>query len=482
MTKADVKRLLRKGKLSGKEAALLIIRDSWEDMATGKGFLSESEKAAIRDNIRPGQHEIFNEYIQFNEAALYAVLDAGRLGLRIGLQCGKLYPIISSYGAEARLRKVMSELPQIVTAKEYEERRLAQREYDLLEPVSIGYVLNWYMRDMASEELFQEWDAYTEDPDALINWAFDFALLHTEGPERARPWLERLLEMLRDGLLKPVYYTEEAAERAFSYLESSADYASIYQEQSLRPGARDTAALIEAIESYLAGELEPAKLDDRLWSCYVTGPELYAAGLPKYQEYIESYEPRLPEWPILAILQDENSLESRLLTDPNTGLYKREKVERRQEYISLYNGYYKAYADGEEGGLDGHLIERREFLIKRLEELIAFKLGLQAASKVLGVELTKEPWDEMDMGYESVKHFNGYLTLARLQNELLEADVEPKLPIEPIDISSLKPSERVIELINSRLGKLLPAGWAEEEIEIELGPEPEDEEDAHEPA
>jgi len=480
VSNSDVKRLLRKSKLSGREAALLIIRDAWQDMATGKGFLSEAEKATIRDNIRPGQHEIFNEYMQFNEAALYGVLDAGRLGLSIAMHCGRIVHIINSYGAEARRRWTAIRLPYVVTAKEYEERRLAQREYDLLEPVSLGHVLNWYLPqdELASERLLQEAANFEKDVPEEEETYYEglpaYVLGEAKEPELARPWLDKLLEMLRGDLLEPVHYTEEAADRAFSYLETSADYASIYQEQSQRPEARDTAALIEAIERYLAGELEPDEMDTRLWETFVSGLELYEAGLAKYQEHIDNYEARLPEWPFLAILQGEHAVEGILLVDRDTGRYRSEQIERELSQISLYDSYRKIYAEKYEGGLEGYLTERREYLISRLEELIAFKLGLQAASRVLGIELTKEPWDEMDEGYEGIKQLNHHISLARLHK------TEPLLPIEQMDISSLKPSERVIELIQSRLGKLLPAGWAEEEIE--LGPEPEDEEEAHEQA
>ena len=486
MSNADVKRLLRKSKLSGKEAALLIIRDGWQDMATGKGFLSEAEKAAIRDNIRPGQHEIFNEYIQFNEAALYGVLDAGRLGLSIAMECGRLAPIVISYGTEARHRGVISRLPHVVTAKEYEERRRAQREYDLLAPVSLGHVLYWYLPqdELASEELLQEADAFEkrerpEDDETYYDGLLEYVLDEGKEPEMGRPWLEWLLEMLKGGRLEPVYYTDEASGRAHGFLETSADYASIYEEQSQRPGARDTAALIDAIERYLAGELEGAELNTRLWETFVSGPELYEAGLAKYQEHIDNYEARLPEWPILAILQDEGSYESARLIDRDTGHYRSERVERELGYVSLYASHQKVYAETHEGGLEGYLTRRREYLISRMEELIAFKLGLQAASRVLGVELTKEPWDEMDEGYEGIRQLNTLIDIAR-RDDLSMADIEPKLPIEQIDTSSLRPSQKVIELINSRLGKLLPAGWAEEEIG--LGPEPEDEEEAHEQA
>lgn len=477
MSKADVKRLLRKGKLSGKQAALLAIRDLWEEISTGKGFLSDTETIAIRDSIRPGQLTIFNEYLEFFQAAWYGVIDAGRLGLSIAVQCGKLYPLISSYGAEARRRWTMIRLPRIVTAKEYEERRLAQREEKLLEPVSLGFVLNWYasIDILGSEQLIQLWDAYREDnPDTLHDGPFSYALHEIDDIELATPWLGRLLEMLKDGRLEPVQYTEEAAERASSYLETSADYASVYQEQSKRSGARETATLIEAIENYLAGSLSPAELDSMLWNWHVTGLELYEAGWAKVREYIDNYQPRLPECPFLAILQDEHAIEGFLLVDQDTGRYESEQIDKELQQITLYDSYRKVYAEVHEGGLEGYLTERREHLIRRLEELIAFQLGLQAASRVLGIELTKEPWDEIEQGFEGIRHLNEHISLARLH------ETEPLLPIEQIDISSLKPSERVIGLMQSRLGKLLPAGWAEENIES--GPEPEDEEEAHEPA
>ncbi len=335
MSNSDVKRLLRKGKLSGKEAALLIIRDTWEEQSTGQGFLSDNEIATIKDNIKPGQYTIFNEYMRFYQNAWYGMLDAGRLGLTIAMQCGRLYTIVNTYGTEARRKEVKSRLPHVVTAKEYEERRLAQREYDLLEPVSLARVLYWYLPqdELASEELLQEAEVFegrerAEDDETYYDGLLEYVLEEHKEPEMGRPWLEWLLEMLKGGRLEPVHYTEEATDRAFGYLESSADYASIYQEQSQRPGAKDIATLIEAIESYLAGELRGDELNTRLWETFVSGPELYEAGLAKYQEFIDNYEPRPPTWPILAILQNEQALESMLLIDPNTWHYRSDKEEK----------------------------------------------------------------------------------------------------------------------------------------------------------
>lgn len=485
MTNADVKRLLRKKKLSGKEAALLIIRNEWEEQTTGKGFLSDTEIEAIRSNVPPAQHAIFNEYINFNRAAYYALLDAGRLGLNIAATCGRLYPPLIAYSAEGRMRDARGKLPHVVTAKEYEERRLAQREDKLLEPVSLGYVLNWYAieKDFSSETLLKLWDAYREGyPETLHEGPFSYAIHEIDDIELARPWLERLLEMLRDGRLEPVRYTEEAAFLATGYLETSADYASIYQEQSQRPGARDTAALIETIESYLAGSLAPAELDEMLWDWHVSGPELYEAGWTNFREYIDNYNPMLPEWPILAILQDEESLEAKFLINKETGHYRREHEDRLLQLVTMFDIYQKSFADGE-GGLEGYLVDVREALIKRLRELTAFRLGLQAASKVLGIKLIQKPWDDLERGYEGIEQFNKFITINRVYEypQLGEGikpfpRIEPIMPIEPIDISSLEPDERVVELIQERMGKLLPDDWAKQELEP--GPE----EDAHEPA
>lgn len=481
MSNSDVKRLLRKSKLSGKEAALLIIRDTWQEQSTGKGFLSNTEIELIRGRIKPGQQTTFNEYISLYEAAWYAVLDAGRLGLRIAAVCGALYPPIISYHSESMMREFGGRLPQVVTEKEYEERRLAQREYKLLEPVSLGHVIAWYMPqdELASERLLQEADAYEkalpEDGGEYYHGLLHYVLGEKKEPELARPWLEWLLEMLRGGRLEPVHYTEEASERAHGFYPSNADYASVYKEQSKRPGARDAAALIEAIERYLAGELEPDELDNRIWDTFVTGPELYEAGLAPYQKRIDNYEPMPPEWPILAILQDESSLESMRLIDRDTGRYKSENIDKERGIISLYENYQKVYSQEHEGGLENYLADTIEQLIKRLEELVTFRLGLQAASKVLGVELLSSPWDDIEQGYTAINQLNGFIRMARLEN-IAGYDPEPLLPIEEIDLSSLKPSERVIELIQERMGKLLPADWAEQE------PEPAAEEDAHEPA
>lgn len=490
MSNSDVKRLLRKSKLSGKEAALLLIRNEWELETKGQGFLSDAEIAAAKSNIRPGQHAIYNDYMRLYELIGYAALDAGRLGLRIAASCGALHPQIFSYISERYMRGARSTLlPHVVTAQEYEERRLAQREHDLLEPVSLGHVLNWYLPqdELASERLLQEAESFEkdipEDDQTYYEGLPTYVLREQKEPELARPWLEWLLEMLQSGRLEPVHYTEEASELAHGYLERNTDYASVYQEQSKRPGGRDTAALIKAIESYLAGELEPIQLDDRLWDTFVTGPEIYEAGLAKYQEWIDNYEPRPPEWPALAILQNVDSLEGGLLVDKETGRYRRESEDKVLRAITMHDAYLRVYSqvhvDMDDGytGLDGYLVASRKLLSQHMQELLGFHLALQAASNVLGIDLLEGPGQDLEQGYEGIRRLNSQIRLARNEESVLMAR-EPVLPIEEIDISSLEPAERVVTLVQSRMGKLLPEGWAQQRPE----PIPAAEEDAHEPA
>lgn len=496
MSNADVKKLLRKGKLSGKEAALLVIQHAWEEIVTGKGFLSDTEIAQVRSSIRPGQEAIYNDHWDLFQAAWYSTLDAGRISLGISAACGDLYHLLLAYGAESRLRDARRRLPKIATAKEYEEQKLAQRANKLLQPQSLGVVLSDYMpqEGLASEKLIQDVTAfiererpgddeytyggleeglaeYTEYPGLL-----SYVLEENREPELARPWLDWLLEMLRGGRLDPVHYTEEAANLAHGYFERNRDYARIYEEQSQRPGARDTAALIETIERYLAGELEPSGIDDMLWDTFVTGPELYETGLAKYQEYIDDYIPMPPEWPLLAILQEEKSFEAYLLIDKETGYYKQEFEDSLLHTVSLYDTYSTLYEKVDEGGLDGYLVNRRKHLVNRLRELMAFRLGLQAASAVLGIKLMDDrDLHEVQAGYHSIEQFNRFILMSRVNEEVSRQygedlnlpvrRLQPSIPIDPIVINSLEPDERAVKLVQEKMGKLLPVDWAEQTLE-----------------
>lgn len=469
MSNSDVRRLLRKGKLSGKEAALLIIRHEWEDETSGQGFLSEIEIETIKGNIRAGQHTAFNDYMRLFDMARHAGQDTEHLALRVSAACGDLIPIVLAYAEERLLRTFRASLPHVVTAKEYEERRLAQREDKLLYPVCLGYVLSWYMPqdELASERLLQEYKTYErdvpEDEQEYYEGIFDYVLGEGKEPELARPWLEWLLEMLRGGRLNPVHYTEEASEQAHSYFPSNSDYASIYQEQGERPEARDTDALIEVIENYLAGELEPVKLDDRLWDTFVAGPEFYEAGLAKYQEYIDNYDPRLPDWPIMAILQDEHSPESVLFINRETGHYKREEEDRHYALVTQFKAIQDRYSEIE-GGLEGFLLDMMRLLAERLRELRTFELGLQAVSEVLGIAFLELEAIALNtqLAYSKVKSLNAFIHLATMA---VTIDRGPLLLIEQIDLSNLEPDERVVELLNNRMGKFLSNDWAKRPLE-----------------
>jgi len=492
MSNADVKKLLRKGKLSGKEAALLIIQSTWEEETTGQGFLSDTDIETIRSKLAQAQWETFNGYLNLYDTAKYVAIDAGRIGLLIASVSHSITPEIASYWSERRLREARNRIPKIVTAKEYEERKLAQRADKLLQPLSLGYVLSTYLPQdkLASQELIQEVTAFIEKErpeDDGYNYAslenglweytdytglLSYILGEGKEPELARPWLEWLLDMLRGGRFEPVHYTEEASTRAHGYLEANAEYASIYEEQSKRAGAKDTAALIEAIEQYLAGELEPDKLDDRLWDTFVTGLELYEAGLAKYREYIDDYIPMLPEWPAMAILQDTEEPEAGFLIDRDTGLYDRETENMMLGSVSLYDSFVKGH--GHEYGLEAYLEATRESIIQHARALLAFERAIHVIGRLLRIELITDTWEQgVSLGYQAINRLNNIIHLAKLSNPMLAP--EPRLPIDEIDISSLELDERAVQVIESRLGKLLPKNWTRP-----VKPEPE--EASHEPA
>ena len=58
-TKKDVKRLLKKG-LTGKEAARLVIQDSWQVDNFKPGFLSTSDLRAVIDSLPPSEGAEYN--------------------------------------------------------------------------------------------------------------------------------------------------------------------------------------------------------------------------------------------------------------------------------------------------------------------------------------------------------------------------------------------------------------------------------------
>jgi hypothetical protein len=470
MRKAEIRRLLRKSKLTGREAALLMISNLWEaEIADNDGLLSESERAAIKAGLKTDkQREEYNQWIALFEDAGYCEIDAAGTARAAAGASYSIIPEIMSYATERKLRGFRAHMPQIVTAREYEEYRLAQREDKLLQPTNLARVLNWYTTDeqFASPEVISEWAKFRASPitshEMYHEGLFDYIAQEKDSRELARPWLEWLLRLLESGRLQQVRYSPEMAEKAESYLPASADYASIYKQESERPGARDTAALIETIQSYLQGELGAEELQDTLGEWHVAGSELYAAAqdepaLAPYQQFIERYSPgwaiNEQEAPVLAILQNED--ESRQWIDSESGRYRRDR--EGLDRLSYYSQFLRNAGSAEQ--LEARLLTLRDEVEQRLREMLGFERAVQAASSLLGISMDERLATTTALARDAVAYLNMWIKTAKIESPIISQ--EPELPLEPTDIDALEPDESVVALIEEKMGELLPAGWAQ---------------------
>ena len=140
-TKTDVRRLLKKG-LTGKEAARLILQDSWEVDNEREGFLSEADIQAIKGSLKTAEDiQDYNKWVELYRLIDYSVIDAERAYLYISVIIHQSVPAVMSFYTAEQVRRLRHQFPQIVTAKQYEDIKAAERQERIEQVLSLWDVV-----------------------------------------------------------------------------------------------------------------------------------------------------------------------------------------------------------------------------------------------------------------------------------------------------------------------------------------------------
>jgi hypothetical protein len=210
--------------------------------------------SAIKSGLKTSRDiEVYNSYIRLYELVDYTLKDANIYALE-----AQFYLMWIDKSLERLLKKsaynwlLFTDIPAVVTQKQYEELSQKQRELLLKQPNTLAEVL-----EMRAEH----------HPEDKRDWPLEWeAAIH------------EIQELIRTGTLTPLR------------LKDRQDYYDFRKRDIEYLPAEDT---VERLDAWLSGELSKEEVDGFIEMTVFIGAELYETGLPEWIEWIDTYKPNL---------------------------------------------------------------------------------------------------------------------------------------------------------------------------------------------
>jgi len=485
VTKADIKKLMSKG-LTGKEAARLILQDSWEVDHNRPGFLSSSDIQRLKNGLgSPENIRDYNRYVHAYQLVDYTLKD-GRIAVLEAIQALLLAcKELETFWLEDRVKQLqMYALPAIVTQKQYDELRARQREIKLQWLSNIQEVIG----DIAKESQPELEDQAAEADEE--GYFYDFHdWLETNRPEAYSQAVQILIEHIREDRLKPVMLSPEQRQ---AMLDIQRQIGAIDEEKESDPlkpyppewnrlwqqkqerlqsfykagrGQQDQSELLRLLERLLEEcQIEDGQLTEEesnaLTSTYCSGADLYQIGLSK--AWIEEYEPNLEEETLARPVGMMQSSRVAILQNPKPGDLDERGYYKDPGFLERLSGYH-AIGDRKER-IDFSETEILEAMHKQASERIKIFLAIQASieavSETVGVQFT----EDLEKWYEDIQ------AQVAIYNSLLEPKSEYNKPphylgmpkLEALKIGRLKPTARSLRYYRERMALALGDDWIKE--------------------
>lgn len=437
-TKADVRAILKSPKLTGREAARLVIQHLVDnDHRRGK-LLTEPQIERLKRAVANRPQEEVDEYNALMETyriAEYTLKEAHILSLQIGVRLKDMTSRLDRYVLAWVLRLEQHKRPTIVTAKQFEDLKARARTRKLQELHSVNHVV--YRR---ADELLKP--AYLDDlPDEEWKQAW----------HQANRNIESLIEA---GQLQP-------EEKAFRQDDDRLQR--LRPDQDQPPGAEG----FQWAPAHYPDDV-PEETVDRQLRTYVSGEQLYQAGLPEWVRAVDTYEhdlesevQGLPEaecGPCVAVIQEPVEWPVEL---DERGYY------QTRDLVEL-SGVPAIEELSEDAGVDPKrwFREQHTTIRKDIRFFLAYLSVMETLSDLIGVKLHEDLEVYLKAVEEAASHYAATISLPTL--EPIKAEYrdfwepkwlarKPELPA--FTIEDLKPDPKRVEHLKQRMGLYLGSEW-----------------------
>jgi hypothetical protein len=470
-TKTDVRRLLKKG-LTGKEAARLILQDSWEVDNEREGFLSESDIQAIKGSLKTAEDiQDYNKWVELYRLIDYSLIDAERAYLYISMIIHQSVPAVMSFYTAEQVRRLSHDLPQIVTAKQYEDIKAAQRQRHMEDIVSLWELIEWLEHEaLVPAEVLQEWEGFEPVTDEQVSYSYSTWLLNEKPTLFTATYVPYLIQLIKSEMLSPVMLSAAEQEELEKLRESRRrgwynDWLSLKGQSYKRAKSRkrNPARLISQLERLKDGRMSAAEGERLLSYSYCVGQEVYEAGIAGYVELVDQFQPGIYGAPYAyAILQEEGIPEGDEPPTDERGYYDQSWQTRILSELTDLDIFQAAFSslDTEEpgSGLKGVLIGRHAEIMVRLKAFLAIYSVMEACSEITGIPFIEKLQNWYKIIKAQVNQYNHALKQANLSGHY-EYYEGPEVKLPPLDIERLKPDPEHLQYMRERMAIALGPDW-----------------------
>ena len=462
-TKADVKAILKSGKLTGQEAARIVVQH-YVDQDHGRGPLltaNEIERTKKAVARRPAEEvDLYNAILEAYRLSEYTLREAHIMALDILLHLERARASVHQVLVAWSLRHEQHDLPTIVTEKQFADLQARQRERKL----QTRYCLNQVMAERMWEIMSPD-KGFPEDAFGRLSKGSDtFDNVFSQAREE-------IADLIAEGKLQPVETDFRADDDRLRY-----------PDQEPPPGFETVHWWPEGSQCWSSDT--PDEEVDRQLRTYVTGEQLYQAGLPEWRREVDTYRhwqeqehmPPGQQSASVAVLQEPVGWPVEL---DERGYYKANDLVRLSGLAPIEEALQKEGRDLKQVFRDQH-----KWIRKSLREFLAHRPVHEALSNLVGVKLAEDLDTWQAQIEEAVASYVDLLKSPVLQPvpedlrrwwEPVWLARKPELPTFTID--DLKPDSYRVRQLQERMA--LPLGdtwweWLAEEYRLayeeEAGP------------
>lgn len=441
-TKTDVRAILKSPKLTGREAARLVIQHLVDnDHRRGK-LLTEPQIERLKRAVANRPQEEVDEYNALMETyriAEYTLKEAHILSLQIGVRLKDMTSRLDRYVLAWVLRLEQHKRPTIVTAKQFEDLKARARTRKLQEL----HCLNEVLCRRASETIEPgSWREYADLPDQKFDQLFDQVSQEIEG-------------LIEEGKLQPVELQFRADDDRLRRVHPTP-----------LPGGETVHWWPEGEHCWSSNT--PEEELDRQLRTYVSGEQLYQAGLPEWVRAVDTYKhdlesevQGLPEaecGPCVAVIQEPVEWPVEL---DERGYY------QTRDLVEL-SGVPAIEELSEDAGVDPKrwFREQHTTIRKDIRFFLAYLPVMETLSDLIGVKLHEDLEAYMEVIEVMASGYAARINLPVLKpveaglRDLWEPKWlarKPELPA--FTIEDLKPDPKRVEHLKQRMGLYLGSEW-----------------------
>ncbi len=414
-TKQGLERLLKKGTLTGREAARLILQDSVEVDHGREGFLSAKEIRQITNSLSPAEGREYNRWIDVYRTLAYFIKDGEIIAWSVAYKLEQANLFIHQYVLDRRAKVIKQYMPRIVTEKQYQDLKERQQKSILESYRCLDQVFSDRAYDMAPEEI----QARYRGDNNLIAFVKDYPELYQEAERQ-------IMELVEAGRLTLVELEHKASDK-------------------------DRPSFIEPVYT----EAKTSEEEERRYlQTYISTKELYEAGFPEVVEWVEVFKPGLleeDEADSYAVIQPE----SHFYTVDEQGYYKDPDWLSRLSWLQEIDEGFKE-EDGK--GLEDFLKQTHASAKSHIQRFLAGKSVVDTVSEILGVNFGEDLEARYEHLIACIESYNAFLGMA---SPVRTPDLYkgPQIKLHRIHLERLKPSARELKTLREQLASSLGEEW-----------------------